>query len=461
MSRAAVGCQQVYIGEIPPEMQVLNWPSMDTGTLAIGNKFSKAARAGLKSTVARNAASLYLIQFANYLLPLIIVPYLVRVLGPTNYGRVAFGRSLIMYFILIVEYGFNLSATRSISVSRHDREKVNQIVFSVWGAKFFLILVSSLILFALTRTVPRIQEEETLLFILFGMVVGNALFPTWLFQGMEKMVSIALINLVFRILIMAGIFLYVRSTDDFLIYGLLLTIQSFGAGAIGFITAVRMFSLKPFVPSFDQIKSALGEGWTLFLSKGFASLFSSGNAFLLGLVTNSTIVGYYSASEQIVKAMVGLRGPIIQAIYPRMAMISQRSKTSALILARKLLYLFLAIGIFLFVTLFLSAPMIVKIYLGHNFGPSKTILRILAALPLVVSISHVFGVQLLIAFGFDRDFTIVVLVAGIFHLAFGILSSILFQGNGMAMAVISTELLVAVLMYIQIIKRKINPIKVS
>lgn len=67
-----------------------------------------------------NFFSLSSIEMANYLFPLITVPYLVRVLGPGKYGLVAFAMAFVQYFVMFTDYGFNLTATRNISVSRDD-----------------------------------------------------------------------------------------------------------------------------------------------------------------------------------------------------------------------------------------------------------------------------------------------------------------------------------------------------
>jgi len=80
----------------------------------------KNIRFGINSTIGKNIISLYLLQISYYVLPLITVPYLVRVLGPEKFGLVAFGQSLVAFFALFVNYGFDLTATREISIKRRD-----------------------------------------------------------------------------------------------------------------------------------------------------------------------------------------------------------------------------------------------------------------------------------------------------------------------------------------------------
>ena len=74
-----------------------------------------------------NFTSLSVLQAANYLFPLIVLPYVVRILGPEKYGLVQFAAALNIYFLIICDYGFNLSGTRAVSVHRAEKETLSQI----------------------------------------------------------------------------------------------------------------------------------------------------------------------------------------------------------------------------------------------------------------------------------------------------------------------------------------------
>ena len=53
----------------------------------------------------------------EYILSFILVPYLLRVLGPAQYGAIAFMQGIIGYFSLCINYGFPLIAPRDIAHS--------------------------------------------------------------------------------------------------------------------------------------------------------------------------------------------------------------------------------------------------------------------------------------------------------------------------------------------------------
>ncbi|NLI41727.1 MAG: flippase [Caldisericales bacterium] len=431
---------------------------MGNGVYGAWNGIVSMLKVGLHSTVAKNAASLYVIQFAQYILPLITVPYLVRVLEPSGYGLVAFGQSLIAYFTIFADYGFAFSATRKISLHRDNILVVSSTASQVWASKAVLGALGFLILFAVVSYVPKLQEISPLVIILYGVVIGNVLFPTWLFQGMEKMVFISVINLLMQFFILIGVFKLVHSPDDVMIYTGIISIGSVLSGLAGACMAILLFKLHLIIPSKKDVIETLQEGWILFFSTASVSLYTAGNAFILGLLANATAVGYYSVAEKIAYAVLGLLSPIGQAAYPRFNKLAAHSKACALQWARRMLLSVASLGLMLSLILFIGAPIIVRLVLGPSYEPSIMVLRILAPLPFLVAISNVFGIQLMVPFGKDRVFAFILFGAGLVNLALAIALSPLWDESGMALAVLISEMFVAVVMFGYLSLKQLNPI---
>ena len=169
-----------------------------------------------KKRLLSNLFSLSALRGANLILPLIVLPYLVRVLGVENFGLINFSLSIIMYFNILVSFGFELSATREISIHRENSKKVSEIFSAVMVIKGILFIISFFILSILILFIDTLHEHIMLYYATFGIVAGNVLFPRWFFQGMERMKFITIINVTSRIIFTILIFVLVRDNEDFI-----------------------------------------------------------------------------------------------------------------------------------------------------------------------------------------------------------------------------------------------------
>jgi O-antigen/teichoic acid export membrane protein len=416
-------------------------------------------RRGLRSSVGKNALSLYSIQFANYLLPLITVPYLVRVLGAERFGTLSFGQGLMAYFSALVSYGFDWSATRKISVERNHADVVSRVAANVWGAKLLLCILSFASLLLLIQLLPRVREVSPLMIALFGGVLGSVLFPTWLFQGLERMGPISFINLSVRALVVVGMFTLVHRPQDFLVYAALSSCGAIVAGIAGIAAAFHSLELRFILPTWGGIWESLREGWILFLSNSAIVFYTSGNAFILGLMANDTVVGYFSAGEKIIRAIVGMLGPLSQALFPKFSRLAEESKARALMWGKRILLAMGGTGLVLSAITFVCAGLIVRVVLGFTYEPSISVVHILALLPFLVAVSSVLGVQLMIPFGREKAVLFLVLGAGCLNVALALLFAPTWKADGMALSVLLAECFVTVVQFAYLWRAKLNPLQ--
>lgn len=418
----------------------------------------KNIRFGISSTIGKNIISLYLLQISYYVLPLITVPYLVRVLGPEKFGLVAFGQSLVTFFVLFVNYGFDLTATREISVKRKSNKEVSSISCSVWTAKALLCCIGLSVFFLLILFVPKINQNSLLLLILFGIPLGNMLFPNWLFLGLERMKAISVINISMRSVTTAGVFILIRNPDDYLLYAGILSFQWVFAGILGFVFAVLRLKIRISIPKPREIFHVLSKGWTLFLSNLAQSIYYSGNSFILGMLTNYTVVGYYSAAEKITLSLLGLFRPVAMAVYPRLSQIASTSKNTVLYWSRRLIFVMGGLGIAASLTMFFGAPLIVKIILGSGYGPSIIVLQVLSLLPFIVALSDVLSVQIMLPFSKDKFYAMIRIFTAFLHVLVALLLVPKLNEAGMAIALVSSQAFILISTFLFLSYWKLSPL---
>lgn len=202
-----------------------------------------------RKTLISNFLSLSSLQALNMILPFITLPYLVRILGIENFGLINFVLSIIMYFNILISFGFELSATREISINKNNLEKVSEIFSSIMIIKFLLFSFSFLILTILVLSIEKFNNDIILFYITFSIVFGNMIFPSWLFQGMEKMKYITYINVVSKSIFTILIFVMVKDENDFIYVPLLNGLGAIIGGVYSLYLAFKFFNIKFKIPS--------------------------------------------------------------------------------------------------------------------------------------------------------------------------------------------------------------------
>lgn len=318
-----------------------------------------------KKRLLSNFFSLSVLQGANYLLPLLTLPYLVRILGVEYFGLLAFSTAVVAYFQVFTDYGFNLTATRAISVNRDNKEKLVEIFNSVMQIKFLLMLVSFTVLCGLVFLIPKFKQNYEVFLLTFGMVIGQVVFPIWFFQGIERMKFITYINIGSKLAFTIAIFSLVKTQEDYWMVPLLNSLGAILGGFYALYLVISKFDIKFEIQSTAVVKAYLKDGWDVFLSRIYVNIYTTTNIVLLGLLTNNTVVGYYSVAEKIVTALSGLYGPVNQVAYPFFARIHTESKERFFRLFKKFNILQLASSIMLALIAYIFGRFVVTVIAGQ------------------------------------------------------------------------------------------------
>jgi len=403
-------------------------------------------------------ASVYGVQFANYVLPLVTVPYLSRVLGPTSWGLFAMAQAFTMYGGLVVEYGFIFYGTRQIATADGD-EEIAGIVAGISGAKVLLSFVVVIGAAFSYLYVPLFHQHPLLLWTAVLAEIAKASLPSYFFYGIKRVALASLLDISARLAAAAGIFLLVRTPQD---VWRVFALQAGGAGAafvVGHWMIYSRYALR--WPRLSEAWRMLREGGNMFLFRSAHSIYVLGNAFVLGLFASPQAVGYYAGAEKINSAAVGLLSPLSTALYPRAAGLAKTSMSRAARLTTISLYVMGAVSVVLAGIMWLGSPLIVRIILGPQFAASAGVLKILSLRAPMVAWTNVLGFQWLLALGLEKSFQKITIVALILNLLLAVCIAPRYTFNGMAWAVVISQTVAAAGIYIVLRRRKLSPFTVS
>lgn len=389
-----------------------------------------------------NIYSLGALQFINYFFPFITFPYLVRVVGIEKFGLVNFASAFVGYFILITDYGFNISAVRNISIQRNEKERLQRTISSIFIIKLILFFLSLLLFLSLVLMIKIFYNEIDLYLITFLIVLGNLLTPNWFFQGVEKTKYITIITLITKSIWTLSIFLLIKNKDDYILWAILNSIQVFLTGIILFIIMLTKYDIKFILPQIEEIKYQLKDGGLIFLSTCSISVYTISNTFILGLFTSNTNVGYFVGADKIRQAFQNLIYPFTQSMYAHVSKLFSESIEKG---KKFILNSAKTIGILSFLIsllCFIFAEELVLILLGKEYLQSIIILRIISFLPFIIYLSNLFGIQTMLNFSYNKQFTIIISIAAIISLTLSLLLVPKYFEIGTAITSLITEIFV-------------------
>ena len=394
-----------------------------------------------KKRIGKNFASLSLLQIANMLLPLVTLPYLVRVLGTEKFGLVIFAQSFAVFFNLFVEFGFNLSATREVAVHRKDEPKINAIFSGVMLIKILLVLSSFLILSLLVFLIPRLHADWEIFLLSFGIVIGQALFPLWYFQGIEKMSVISIINVSAKLIFTVLILFLIKDEDDYLLVPVFNSIGFIVAGLFGLYWALR--NIKLVIPRIVDMRILFLDSTNLFVSNLSTSLYTYSNIIILGALTNNTLVGIYSSMEKLILAIKGLFTPLFQAIFPYL---SGRNTAETVTFVKKLIRPLLLVGLLITSVILIFAEDILNlIYNDPQINNYSDVFKILGVIAVFTALNMLFNLLFLTSLKKYRERMKIMIIAGIFNVILGLVLVLKYGIYGMAITAALTELLLLIM----------------
>lgn len=400
------------------------------------------------SLVRKNIFVLFIIQGTNYIFPLIIIPYLSRIFGPTGIGGLSLAQAVILYLVLVIDFGFNLTVTRKISIANEKRDylEINQLYTQTIVVKFIIFLIVTSIVLLLCQFVPQLNNIKNLIYIGFISLLGTVINPIWLFQGIQRMGVLLIPTTLSKLISLILIFVFVKESKDINLAMLFTSLSIFLSGLVS-LFYVKKLNLASFCNiNIENSINLVKESSYIFLSYLGSSIYTTMNTFIMSFFVGLRDIGIYSSAEKVVMTAQSLMSPVHQAIFPNLSSFSD--KKEYLMKFKKYGAFLILLGLGVSLALFVFSKLIIYILFGNQFSDSYKVLQILAFLPIIISFGILFGQWGLVVIGESKLLGKIYIYGSILHLSY-VFVFLNYAGIiGAAFSILITETIISVALFL-------------
>ncbi len=409
----------------------------------------------LHNGFVHNVIALYGVQACTYALPLLTFPYLARVLGPSGWGSVVFAQAIGVVIACVVEYGFDISASRETSRQRDHPERLSALISGVLGAKTLLAVVCICGAVLSRRFTHHVAPSLALFWASTIWGVCQGINMLWFFQGLERMRLASALEIGGKVLATLSIFVLVHKPDD---GWKVMAAQCVGCVVAHGVTVVLAYREVGFRwPTASSVWDALRLGGSMFLFRAVQGISSSINGLVLGAVAPVASLGVYAGADRITRVFQQGMWPVNQALYPKLTKQMQHDPKRAINTVRLSLLLLGGLGVVFGLAIFFGAPLLVHFVLGPAFQDSVPVLRIFSLWIPLVALSTVMIFQLLLPNQLDDQFNFVNLTSVLLGVAGAFLLAPRLRAMGIAWSAVAAQLYTLVAFSVVAWRAGLNP----
>lgn len=371
-----------------------------------------------QKVLIENFSYLTILQLVGLLIPFITYPYLIRVLGKSTYGLVVYSQAIASFLIILVNFGFNISATKDISIHRNNKIKLQEIISSVISIKIFLFFSGILLLSILMYLIEDLKEYWYLHYLSMGLCISETLFPIWYFLGIERMKYITLIQLTMRLIFASLIFIFIKYENQFWLVPLFNGIGAIVGSIIALRIIIKVHKNKLKWQKYSILKGYFYDSLPFFASRAATVITTQASTVIIGSFISMVEVSYYDLALKISNLGKIPFNLINQTIYSRIA------RTKDMNFVYKITKYGFLFSLFVFAFIWIFNNTIIQLLGGAELIEAYWIIIIISISIPIVSISYNLGNCVLVVNNKNRDFNRSVIIGSLLYIISVIILSI-------------------------------------
>jgi O-antigen/teichoic acid export membrane protein len=395
------------------------------------------------ASVKRNFLFNILLVVSNIVFPVLVFPYIARILGPQGLGNAHFALQFSKYFVTVASLGIPIYGMREVAKVKHKKEKLNKLVSELLMLNIITAIISTLVYAVVLFSSVTLQDNVDLFTVAALQVLLGFLAIDWLFAGLEDFKIITIRSLSIRLVTVLFLLVFVKTEEDVFPY-LLISIISILSGHLWnlFYAYTKVeFSLRNL-----NLQHHLKPILIIFLINVCIAMYTIFDTVWVGFLSTAASVGMYISAIKLSKIGIPIVSALGTVLLPRSARTFAANIQNPAHLQTSFNFivdLAMPIG----VGMFLLTPELLQVFSGDAFTGAVTAMRMLSFLPLFIGLSNLFGMQILSASGNDLLVLKSVFLGMVIHILLNLVLVPLYAHDGAAFAIVTTELLVTLLTY--------------
>lgn len=351
-------------------------------------------------SVKKNFAYSSVLTISSYIFPLIVFPYVSRVLGVANIGICNFVDSIISYFCMFSMMGLSICGIREIATVKGDKAKLSQTFSSLVTISGITTILAALVLLITIQVVPKFHEHSNLMYIGLMKLVFNFFLIEWFYKGLEDFKFITIRSILIKFIYVIVVFVFVRKAEDYWIYYLLTVLVIVVNALVNLVHSRKYisFSLKGL-----HLRPYLSAFFILGVYLLTTSLYTTFNTAYLGIVSTDVEVGYYSTAHKLYMIIIALYTAFTGVMMPRMSSLLSEGKTEEFKkYINKSVEVLFSVAVPVIIVSCVFSSEIIRVLSGEGYEGAVVPMQIMMPLILIIGYEQVLIVQTLMPLNKDK-----------------------------------------------------------
>lgn len=339
-----------------------------------------------------------ILNASSFIFPFITFPYISRVLLPYGVGKVNFSTSVVSYFSMFAMLGIPTYGVRICAQVRDDKRELSRTVHEILFLNILVMLLVYFVYFGAIWTVPRLQTDQDLFYIMSFMILFNVIGMDWLYKGLELYSYITVRSIAFKAIAVCLMFLFVKQPGDYVIYGMISIIAAVGSNILNLINLQHHIELHP-VGDYHFIRHWKAV-FFFFLMSVATTVYTNLDMVMLGFMKDDVEVGYYTAAVKIKNILVSFVTSLGTVLLPRVSYyVEHGMKDQFLRTGQKALNFVVLTALPVTVYFLLFSRESILLLSGASFAAAAVPMMLIMPTVLFIGVTNILGIQILVPLG--------------------------------------------------------------